>query len=188
VTSGTVSGHFIQPVEFSQTTSGGTDAVLAVTRNQAAGVQALKVFVSVPLDTVGNGYGEWIPATPSARFVVTDAKNTVLLDQVIRPDEDLALPGGGSLRLLGIGWYSRLSVVDDPTIPYIYAAMLIAMLGLTMTVVLRQQLVLATVVDGPDGAVLALRLRLWRNVPTSRSEIEQELRTALSGTDDGRAL
>jgi len=188
VTSGTVAGHFIQPVEFSQATSGGTDAALAVTRDQAAGVQALRVFVSVPLDTVGSGYGEWIPASPSARFTVTDANNTVLVDKVVRPDEDLALPGGGSLRLLGIGWYSRLSVVDDPTIPYIYAAMLIAMLGLTMTVVLRQQLVLAAVVDGPDGAVLALRLRLWRNVPTSRSEIEQELRAALGGTDDGRAL
>jgi cytochrome c biogenesis protein ResB len=184
--SGTVTGHFIQPVDFAQEASGGTIPVLAVTRNDAAGAVAMKVYVAVPLDRVGNAYGEWIPAKPSARIIVADAQDKVLLDRVVLPDTDLPLPGGGTLRLLGIGWYSRLSVVDDPTIPYIYAAMILAMIGLTMTVVLRQQLVVAAVVDGADGPVLALRLRLWRNVPTSRTEIEQELRSALGSADDGR--
>jgi hypothetical protein len=111
--------------------------------------------------------------------LVTSSGGTVLLDHLLRQGEEVALPGGGSIRLAGIGWYSRLSLVDDPTIPLIYAAMIVAALGLTMTLVFRQQLVLATYVEGPDGSILAMRLRLWRNTSTSRGEIESALARAL---------
>lgn len=183
--SGTVVGRYAQPVDFSQDTSGGTTPALALARGNAPDGSAERLYVSVPLDLAGGGYGEWVPDHPSAHVIVLSAQDEVLLDRVIKPREDVPLPGGGKIRLLGVGWYSLLAVVDDPTIPFIYAAMVIAMLGLTMSVALRQHLVIVGVADGDDGPVLAMRSRLWRNVPTSRSEMESDLREALNRVDDG---
>lgn len=181
---GAETGRIIEHVDFSQTTSGGTVPVRVLTRTDATGT-VMRMSFTVPLDRVEGGYGEWVPKQPTARVLVRTAQGKTLHDRVVRPGEDVVLPGGGAVRLLGVGWYSRLSIVDDPTIPLIYAAMIIAMLGLTTTVVFRQQLVLATFLEGPDGAVLAVRLRLWRNVPTSRSEIEDALARALGSSEKG---
>jgi hypothetical protein len=59
------------------------------------------------------------------------------------------------------------------------------MLGLTLSLVSRQQLVAATTVEGPDGLRLAMNVRTWRNVPTSREEIERELAAALGSEQEG---
>jgi hypothetical protein len=63
--------------------------------------------------------------------------------------------------------------------------MVIAMIGLAITLLFRQQLLLATVVEGPEGRRLVAKLRLWRNTPTSRSEITSELTTALGNDAKG---
>ena len=77
----------------------------------------------------------------------------------------MALPVGDSLRVDSVGYYARLQVVDDwSTIP-LYACLVVATIGLTITAVARQQIVLATVIDGPEGPRLAVTLRLWRNAP-----------------------
>lgn len=179
---GAETGRIVQYVDFSQTAPEGTVPVQGLTSAGAAGSVAMTLKATVPLDRYGAGFGEWIPRKPAARLVVTTEAGKRLLDRVVQPDETAPLPGGGSIRLLGVGWYSRLSLVDDPTIPLIYAVMIIAMLGLTMTVAFRQQLLVACAVDAPDGVKLAIRMRLWRNVPTSRAEIESELVRAL-GSD-----
>jgi hypothetical protein len=59
------------------------------------------------------------------------------------------------------------------------------MVGLTITVVARQQIVSATVIETLDGAKLAVRMRLWRNASSSRSEIESQLTQALNGVEKG---
>ena len=103
-----------------------------------------------------------------------------VVDRVVSPGEGVALPIGDSLRVDSIGYYARLQIVDDwSTIP-LYACLFVATLGLTITVVARQQIVLATVVEGPDGAKLVARMRLWRNAPSSRETMERELTRALS--------
>jgi len=182
---GVETGRIIQYVDFSQETSGGTVPVRELARTDAAGDVVMRLYATVPLDRYQGGYGEWVPDKPSARLVVTTAAGGPLLDRIVRPDEDVALPGGGAIRLLGVGWYSRLSLVDDPTIPFIYAAMTVAMLGLAMTVAFRQQLLVATFIEGPSNPALAVRLRLWRNTPTNRSEIESALAEALRGNEEG---
>jgi hypothetical protein len=115
---------------------------------------------------------------------LTSSDGSVLLDQVVRQGEQTSLPGGGAVRLINIGWYSGLDLTDDPTIPFIYGSMILAMLGLTLTVFGRQQLLLATVIEGPQGTKLAMRLRLWRNESSSRETIERELTLALGPADD----
>lgn len=180
---GAESGRIIEPIDFSQITSGGTVPVEAFSRSDTSGNVVMRLAVTVPLDRVGDHYGEWIPKKPAARVRVISGSGALLLDGVVHPGESLALPGGGAVRLLGIGWYSRLSLVDDPTIPFIYGAMIVAMLGLTLSLVARQQVLVATAMERPDGVVLAMNLRVWRNAPASRGEIERELVRALGSAE-----
>jgi hypothetical protein len=95
----------------------------------------------------------------------------------------VALPVGDSLRVDSVGYYARLKVVDDwSTIP-LYACLAAATIGLTIAFVARQQIILATVIEGPEGAMLAVRVRLWRNESSSRSAVEGALARALRGVD-----
>jgi len=178
-------GRSVQPIDFSQTATDGTVPLGVISLTDSAGKARLTVSVTVPLDRTGGHFDEWIPKEPTTHVVVTSADGTQLLDRTLKPGEDITLPGGGGLRLVDIGWYARLGVVDDWTTPFIYAAMIIAMIGLTVTVLVRQQVLLATVIEGPDGPRLAVRLRLWRNTPTDRGEIESELARALGSTEKG---
>jgi cytochrome c biogenesis protein ResB len=182
---GNVVGHSIQLVDFSETTSGGTIPQASLVRRDSAGNVAMRLSVSVPLDRAAKGYGEWIPRQPKAHLLVTSPDGTVLFDQTVRTGEGVVIPGSGAVRFVGIGWYSRLVLTDDPTIPYIYAAMIIAMIGLAMAAIVRQQLVVATVVDGPAGPMLVARVRLWRNTPTSREEVAEALAETLSRDSEG---
>jgi hypothetical protein len=175
----------IQLVDFSQSTTDGTVPIEAITRRDNAGNVLTRLRVTVPLERVDGHFGEWIPRRPKARLMVTSAEGTPLLDRIMSPGEAVPVPGGGEVRLVSIGWYSRLSIVDDPSIPFIYSAMIVAAVGLSMTLMLRQQLLVAGVVTGPDGPALVMNLRLWRNASTSRSEIERELTEALRRDQDG---
>lgn len=182
--SGTEVGRTIQPIDFSQTATGGTVPLESFTRKDRSGHVVMRLAATVPLDRVGGQYGEYIPKQPRARVMVVSADGTSLLDRTLLPGESVTLPGGGGVRLVGIGWYSRLSLVDDPTIPIIYAAMALAMLGLTLSVSFRQQLLVAAVLDGSGGARLAVDVRLWRNVPTSAGEIKDALVQALGPKEE----
>ena len=124
-----------------------------------------------------------MPENPSAHVVVRDSDGAVLTDQTLQLKDAMEVPGGQRLRLLSVGWYSRLAIVDDWTTPLLYAVMIIGLLALAAAAVMRQQIVLAGVVNGPEGARLVLRMRLWRNVPTNRSEIESALARALCSDD-----
>jgi cytochrome c biogenesis protein len=181
--SGAQVGQLIQYDDFSQAATGGTVPLEMFSHRDSAGRVQLRLAATVPLDRVGTGYGEYIPAQPSVRLVVTSAGGTTLLDHILRPGESVALPGGGAMRLAGIGWYARLSLVDDPTIPFVYGSMIMAIIGLSVTALVRQQYLVATVVGGPDGVTLALDMRLWHNASTSRTEIVGELARAL-GSDE----
>jgi len=103
----------------------------------------------------------------------------------VSPGENVALPGGGSLRLDSVGYYARLSVVDDWSIPLLYAGLVVAVVGLTIAVVARQQIVLVTVVKDLDGVTLVASVRLWRSASSSRGEIESELTKALGQVEKG---
>jgi hypothetical protein len=128
---------------------------------------------------------EWIPRPPQARVVVVSPGGATLFEGIAAPGQTLELPGGSKVKVVGIDWYSRLSIVDDPTIPLIYAAMVIAAIGLTMTVTFRQRLLVATALRDDDGVKLAMNARLWRNVSTSTSEIQSVLAKALGGDEKG---
>lgn len=174
-------------VDFSQETSGGTVPVAPMVLSGATGQVLLRMSATVPLDrSPQGGYGEWIPKSRTARVFIEDGTEQTLFGGVVREGDSAQLAGGGTVTVQKIGWYSRLSLVDDPSIPFVYGSMIAAMLGLTLSLVSRQQLVAATVVGGgDDGPELVMNVRLWRNVPASRDEIERALSSALGSEQEG---
>lgn len=178
-TSGANLGTVVEPIDFVQGTPEGTTAVKELMIRRSDTRTNLRVQVTVPLDRRGSTFIESMPQNPSAHVVVRDSDGAVLADQTLQPDDAMDVPGGQRLKLLSVGWYSRLAIVDDWTTPLLYAVMVIGLLALAAVAVMRQQIVLASVVNGPEGARLVLRCRLWRNVPTTRSEMESALSDAL---------
>jgi hypothetical protein len=124
------------------------------------------------------------PSERVAHVAVRTVDGAPVLDRLVRPADEIALPTGSKLRLDALGFYARLSVVDDPTIPLLYGALGVALVGLALVTVARQQLVLVTVVEGETGPALVAKLRLWRNVSTNREEIGRELAKALRAAEE----
>ena len=100
-------------------------------------------------------------------------------DRVVSPGQDLKLAVGQTLRVDSIDWYYRPSVVDDSTTPIVYALLLVAFLGLMVSLVARQQVLVAAPIDTPEGPMLAMKVRFWRNVPCERKEIVERLTVRL---------
>jgi hypothetical protein len=183
--SGLETQHLWQLVDFSATATEGTAPAGLIAISDSEGNPELKVAVTVPLEGAAGQFVQALPQDPTARVVVTSMDDEPLLDSVVSPGEEVALPIGDSLRVDSIGYYARLKLVDDwSTIP-LYACLAAATIGLAIAFVARQQIVLATVIDGPDGLRLAVRLRLWRNESSSRSTVERELTSALGGVEKG---
>jgi cytochrome c biogenesis protein ResB len=183
-TSGTERVRLIQLIDISDEASGGTVPLAALKVTDRG--KPFQVSVTVPL---GGRAGQWVvPSELVARVVVITPEGGVVLDRAVKPGERIALPTGGMLRLDSLGYYARLSVVDDQSIPLLAVALAIAMVGLTITVVARQQSIRATVVQDAAGVKVAVALRLWRNVPTDRAEIEDELAAALRGAEEDDTL
>ncbi len=177
-------GRAIQLIDISEETSGGTVPVEPLSLADDKG-NRLVVAVTVPMERRGGELS--VPQERVARVEVFAADGTPVLDEVIAPAGEIVLPTGSTLRLDELGYYARLSVVDDPAIPFLYAALAVAGMGLTLVVAARQQLVLVTVAESVDGPMLVAKLRLWRNVPTNRTEIERELAEAFQ-TDEGERV
>lgn len=166
-------------VDFSEDEPQGTRPAGFIPLSTADGSRRLRVFATVPLDLYEGEFDSWIPAEPTARIVVTSEEGEPILERLLAPGQELALPIGTSIRLEKIGVYSRLSLVDDWTIPFIYAAMVVAMIGLTATLAARQQLVLVTVVGEPGQLRVVARLRFWRNAPVDIREVRDLLSARL---------
>jgi cytochrome c biogenesis protein ResB len=182
--SGVVTGRGILLVDFSAEATVATVPIDHLNVSDSAGNPTYQVSATVPLDIKGLVVAKRVPAVPTARLVLSSPSGTQLGTRVVAVGQKVELPGlGSSLRLDGVGYYARLSVVDDWSIPLLYAGLIAAMLGLTTAAVVRQQIVLITAIEGAEGVSVAVKLRLWRNSSSSRAEIESELTRALGGVE-----
>lgn len=177
----------VQLIDFSGASVGGTTPVDVLVLRDDAGEPLYRMLISVPLDETEGGFAGRLPDDPRARVLILDATNEPVLDQTIHPDETLTLPSGGSVKLLDVDYYARLQLVDDPSVPLLYAAAVIAMLGLGVATLVRQYTFVAWVAGDAGDTKLRVRMRLWRALTTSRSEIESELRLALGVVNEGSA-
>jgi len=168
-----------QLVDFSEEDPSGTVPVgrLAVEDDNGAQVT---VRVTIPLDQVDGQNNYWMPRNPTGRVAVESADGAVVADEVLSPGGTVVLPVGKTLRFEGVDWYARLVIVDNWTIPLVYTLLAVATIGLTITLFARQQVLVAAVAT--ESSTLAIKTRLWRNVPCTRDEIVDALGEAL-GSD-----
>ena len=179
--SGIETGRAIQIVDFSEEASDGTAPKGALVVGDPDGKSVVEIAVSVPLDVVSGRIVNALPKEPKARVVMTPVDGTPSAERVLALGDKVALPDGdGSMYLVDVGHYARIQLVDDWSLPYFYGLMGIAMIGLTVTAVARQEIVLVTANAEPDGVKLAATVRLWRNASSSRGEVKRELSRALS--------
>jgi len=183
--SGAEVSRYSQMVRFSQEASTGTAPLNTLVLKDASGGVALRMVARVPLDRSGGGFGEWIPSRPRAIVRVQDGSGQTLLDSVVPVGGRASIKGGGTVEVADIGWYSRLALVDDPTIPLVYASMVVAILGLAVSLTTRQQLVVVACVDNAEGLRLIVDARMWRNAPVDRDELRDALSRALEGDEEG---
>lgn len=181
---GATTAQGVQYVDFAVDEPTGTRALGGVVLRDSSGTAQAKVQVTVPLDGASGAWDYWMPREPSARLVVTAPDGSILEDRVVTPGESLELSLGQTLRVEGIDWYYRLSVVDDGTTPIIYALLAVAFAGLTVSLVSRQAVLIAVPVGASDGPALAMRVRLWRNVPFERDELVERLTVRLGSTKE----
>lgn len=184
--SGAEMGRTVQLLDFDGMSPDGTSPVSEIGLYGSDGQVLNRLIVSVPLDSAEEGFLGRVPEVRRARFIILGADGSPISDEVIEPGQRVELPAGGALELLGVDYYARLQLVDDPSIPLLYAAGVIAMIGLGIATLARQMIITAQVERDADQSRLAVRMRLWRIHSTSRSEIEDELRRAL-GAAEGSA-
>jgi hypothetical protein len=175
----------IQIVDFSASPPDGTTSAGHLTVTDQSGKPEYLVYVTVPLDRVGAGYSETMPVSPSARVTVTTAAGKPVLEQVLSPGGIVQLPVGGSLMVVSVGWYSRLSIVDDGTVPYMYAVLFVALIGLAAAVFAPQRYVVVAVVGESEGTKLLLSARFWRNASVTRESVVAALTAALGRSTKG---
>ena len=168
-------------LDFSTSAKDGTVPREPFVLSDLQGNPQLTVIITVPVDRVPGGIRDRLPEKPTAHVVMATMDGATVYDRIVKPNTSIGLPWGDRLHVGEVGYYARINVVNDWTIPLLYVSLGVGLIGLLMTLLVRQQSVLATVVETDEGPKLAVAVRLWRNVPTNRAELEKELVAALGG-------
>ena len=142
----------------------------------ASGVERVRGSVSVPLGTSGGQVVRALPRNPQAVFALVSADGNPVGAARLRVGERMPLPDGSSLRLLGIGYYARLSVVDDWSVSVLYGLFGVALAGLCIAILMRQVLVVAGVRPTDVGSEIVVRCVDWRGGRSVAEETERRLR------------
>jgi cytochrome c biogenesis protein ResB len=139
----------------------------------------IEVTVTVPLERRGASTLRAIPSTPSAMFEYA-SHNGKAGSETLMPGQELTLPDGSKIRLLKVGYYARLSVVDDPTVPAVYISLVAGLVGLTIALLGTQRAVVLTLVRDDDGARIDVTARLWRNPGISSAQLKAALEESVA--------
>lgn len=99
--------------------------------------------------------------------------------------QSLDLAGGQRLRIADVGDWVRVSVTNDWSVPYIYAFLVTAILGLALAVLVPARR--ASVLLVPDGQGHALHVGTWhsRRDPLFKKRVLEALERAAGGLESG---
>ncbi len=166
-------------VDFSEEASSGTTP-LDLSLASATKPEAYLVEVVVPLDRQDGHPVRGLPREPSALLRVTDTSTgaTVAEKRLVR-GESVTLPEGSAFRFDDLVYYARLSVVDDASIPFIYALMALSLVALSVALLAPQRLVVVEYRADEEGTRVDVVARAWRNAGVTPTEVRQALETTL---------
>jgi hypothetical protein len=151
------------------------------TLTAASPQDSLVATVTVPLQKSGSAFVQALPDQPRATFTVRPAGGgPPVASGTLLASQELKLPNGSRLRLLGVGYYARLSIVDDPAVPLIYALLLVGLLGVSISILGRQSLAVVTLGETETGErTVYVWFRDWRANKVRAAQAEEAMRGAL---------
>lgn len=148
--------------------------------NDASGRTSLVGSVRILTPTEAGRPSRTLPASPTAEFEFSTAAGTRVTGGTIRPGQEILLPDGARIRLIRIGYYARLSVVDDWTIPLVYAALAAGLVGLAIALTIPLRLVVVSIGDSGEPRA-DVTVRLWRNNGVTREQVLESVAEGLNG-------
>ena len=176
--SGSLVGTSTALVDFSSAASSGVEPV-EFALSDARDPQALTVNAEIPIDQGGSGQARRLPAAPTTEVRVTStASGAQVARASMKPGEGLKMPDGSSLVLEGVSYYARLNVVEDPSIPWIYGMLAVALLALIIALLFPQRVLLVRVIGGDDGTEVEVFARMWRNAGATNADVRTAIETA----------
>jgi cytochrome c biogenesis protein ResB len=115
-------------------------------------------------------------ATGTAILTVSDPEGEVLVTQEAKIGEPIEMPGGEALVLESVERYARLAVADDWSVPWIYALLVLASVGITFAVFSPYRKAWVMLVEDGGRARLHVRTRHYRGSPTFAEQVERAVR------------
>jgi hypothetical protein len=145
-----------------------------------------RVTLTVPLDKVGGQFVERIPSHPRATVVIESTDGRRIAERDLAVGQEVRLPGGSGLRLDAVRYYARLSVYDDRSLPALFLAICVGLLGLSASLLGQKRAVAIVAVDDSEGTHLAVWYRDWRRGSSGCHEFEELVRALVLGPTDER--
>ncbi len=169
-------------VDVDDTTASGSTAAEFTLDSPDPAEAAVLGSVTVPLKQIQAASGSSQTAAPQATFLLRpEGGGPVIADKTLFAGDEIELPDGSKLRLLGVGSYARLSVVDDPSIPLVYALLVVALAAVSVAILGRQSLAVVAVRSDETGSrFVDVWFRDWRANKIRTEQAEEAVRDALS--------
>ena len=168
-------------VDVDETTPSGTTSAEFTLDAASPDAPPILGTVTIPLKAA-DGAAETSVTEFKAAFVLRlEGGDSVIAERTLSVGDEIELPDGSKLRLLGVSNYSRLSVVDDPSIPLVYALLVVALIAVSVSILGRQSLAVAAVrVDETGSCSVDIWFRDWRANKIRTEQAEEAVRDALS--------
>lgn len=178
-------------VDIDEAAPTGTTAAEFALDTGVSDAAAILGTVTVPLDRAKDATGSSSTSSvPQATFVLhTEKDGSLVASQTLQVGEEIELPDGSRLRLLGVGNYARLSVVDDPSIPLVYALLVVALIALSVAILGRQSLAVAAIRVNESGSQqVDVWFRDWRANKIRTEQAHEAVTGALSPQAAGNGV
>lgn len=150
----------------------------SVSALEAAGPGGVtRIDLSIPLDRVEGRCATALPRAPRIEWVATGPAGR--LSGEAAPKERFEPVPGFTVTVGSVGYYARLSVVDDWSVYPMYAVFVLAAIALAVALFVPYREAAAFIESGPAGTVVRVRARHSRRDPAFAQRIQQRVERTL---------
>lgn len=138
-----------------------------------------RITFEVPLDTYRGQCVTAVPRDPRVAWRATGPSGET--SGAVRPGESFEPAPGVALSLGALGYYARLSVVDDWSVYPIYAVFALATLALAISVFLPYREAVAVIEGSDHGCQVGVRVRHARRDPGFGARVRKRVEEIVLG-------
>jgi hypothetical protein len=133
-------------IDFSKSQPRGTDPV-GLNLLGATGEAAYTAMVVAPADGVPGSFEQKMPADPRVEVTIEKANGGPAETNTLRPGQAMSLPTGDKLRVVSLGYYSRVLVADDWSVQPMYVLFALSLAGVSLALLASYRRVKVRVFD-----------------------------------------